>query len=75
MLENDKISSANVQVYRVVDKVIKAKGNNDFLGIGGSFHTDVRKDFNVTDAGGLARKDKNHIVAPPIPLVGLVINN
>ena len=46
MLENDKISSANVQVYRVVDKVIKAKGNNDFLGIGGSFHTDVRKDFN-----------------------------
>ena len=29
---------------------------------------------NVTDAGGLARKDKKHIAAPQITLVGLVQN-
>ena len=73
--ETDKISTAYVQAYRISDKVIKTKGYNDFLGNGGSIHTDVRKDFNVTDAGGLARKDKKHIAAPPIPLVGLVQNN
>ena len=74
-LENDKISSAYIQAYRIADKVIKAKGSNDFLGNGGSIHTDVRKDFYKTDAGGLARKDKKRIAAPPVPLVGLVQNN
>ena len=74
-LKNDKISSAYVQGYRIADKVIKAKGNNDFLGNGGSIHTDVRKFVYVTNVGGLARKDKKYIAAPPIPLVGLVQNN
>jgi hypothetical protein len=51
-----KIASAYVQAYRIAGKVIKAKGSNNFLGIGGTPHVSVRTDFKETDFG-LSRKD------------------
>ena len=63
-LPNSKIGSAYVQAFRIADKVIKAKGDNKFLGSGGQgIHCGVRDDFKET-AGGLARIDEKRFPAP-----------
>jgi hypothetical protein len=64
-LPNCMVASGYVQAYRIAEKVIKEKGDNRFLGAGGSIHTNVRTDFYETDSG-LARKDKEQISAPGI---------
>jgi hypothetical protein len=62
-LPNSKVASAYVQAYRIADKVIQAKGDNEFLGSGGNIHCGIRNDFKFT-ANGLERKDKKTISAP-----------
>jgi hypothetical protein len=56
-LPNCKVASGYIQAYRISEKVMKEKGDNKFLGAGGSIHTNVRTDFYETE-NGLARKDK-----------------
>jgi hypothetical protein len=64
-LINHQILSAYIQAHRIANKVIKAAGDNSFLGAGGEgIHTGITKDFSATADGGLARNDKNHISAP-----------
>jgi hypothetical protein len=62
-LQNSKVASACVQVYRIADKVIQAKGDNKFLGSGGSIHCGIGNDFKFT-ANGVERIDKKTICAP-----------
>ena len=64
-LPNWKIASAYIQAYRIAGKVIKAKGNNNFIGSGGDgIHCHVNSDFKPTCDGGLARKD-GKVIEPP----------
>jgi hypothetical protein len=47
--------------------VIKAGGDNSFLGAGGEgIHTGISQEFSATLIGGMARDDGNHISAPGI---------
>lgn len=62
-LPNSKIASAYVLSYRIAAEVIKAKGDNAFLGDRGVPHVGVRADFNET-ALGLERKDGKHVPPP-----------
>jgi hypothetical protein len=55
-LPNSKVASAYVQAYRIADKVIQAKGDNKFLGSGGSIHCGIGNDFKFTE-NGIERKD------------------
>ena len=64
-LENWKIASAYIQAHRIAAKVIKAKGDNAFVGGGGSIHVGVRDDFVASD-DGMVRKDGKVIPAPAI---------
>jgi hypothetical protein len=64
-LPSCKVASGYIQAYRIEEKVIKEKGDNKFLGVGGSIHTKVREDFYETD-NGLAGKGKEKIRAPGI---------
>ena len=57
-----KVASGYIQAYRIAADVIKAKGDNKFLGVGGSVggttHDGVRADFkDNTNRIGLTRKD------------------
>ncbi len=63
-LANSKVASAYIQAHRIAGKVIKAKGDNKFLGSDGSIHTGVRNDFRDTVDGALVRKDQKYIDAP-----------
>ncbi len=56
-LPNSKIASGYIQAHRIAAQVIKSGGNNKFLGVGGSIHAGVRKDFYPTKTG-LLRRDK-----------------
>jgi hypothetical protein len=49
-----KDASGFIQAYRIAEKVIKEKGDNKFLGVGG-INTNVRTDFYEID-NGLDRK-------------------
>ena len=56
------MASGYIQSYRIAADVIKAKGDNKFLGVGGSVggttHDGVRADFkDNTNRIGLTRKD------------------
>ena len=62
-LENWKIASAYIQAHRIAKKVIAAKGDNTFLGGGGSIHVGVGDDFVASD-DGLTRKDGKTIPPP-----------
>jgi hypothetical protein len=62
-LESAKIASAYIQAHRIAKRVIEANGGNDFLGVGGSPHVGVRKDFYPAKKG-LARRDGQRIPAP-----------
>ena len=65
-LPNCKIASAYIQAYRIAEKVIRAKGSNDFLGTSMNsegIHTGVSTDFYQT-SNGMARKDGKKISAP-----------
>jgi hypothetical protein len=64
-LPNCKVAPGYIQAYRIAEKVIKEKGDNKFLGVGGSIHTNARTDFYETD-NGLARKGKEKISAQGI---------
>jgi hypothetical protein len=61
-LPNCNVASAYVQAYRIADKVIQAKGDNKFLGSGGSIHCGIRNDLKKT-ANGIERIDKKTISA------------
>ena len=50
-LPNKKIAAAFIQYWRTLAKVIKSKGNNDFVGSGGSMYCDVSKDVMATKDG------------------------
>jgi hypothetical protein len=50
-LPNSKVA------YRIADKVIQAKGDNKFLGSGGSIHCGIGNDFKFTE-NGIERKDQ-----------------
>ena len=50
-LPNEKIASAFVQYWRILGKVIKAKGGNEFVGSGGNMHCGVSNDFKATKNG------------------------
>jgi hypothetical protein len=66
-LPNHQVASVYIQAHRIANKVIKAAGDNSFLGAGGEgIHTGISKDFSATEDGGMARKDKKHISAPGI---------
>ena len=65
-LQSSKIALAYVQVYRIAGKVVEAEGGNEFLGIGGTPHVGIMKDFYPTNKG-LARKDGINMPAPPPP--------
>ena len=56
-------SSAYIQAHRIAKRVIDAGGGNEFLGVGGSPHVGIRKDFYPTKKG-LARRDGQQIPAP-----------
>lgn len=62
-LESAKIASAYIQAHRIAKRVIEANGGNDFLGVGGSPHVGIRRDFYPTKKG-LARRDGQQILAP-----------
>ena len=62
-LESAKIASAYVQAHRIAKRVIDAGGSNEFLGVGGSPHVGIRRDFYPTKKG-LARRDGQRIPAP-----------
>jgi hypothetical protein len=62
-LPNSKIASGFIQAHRIAAQVIKAGGDNKFLGVGGTPHVGVRKDFHQTD-DGLVRKDSKTFAAP-----------
>ena len=62
-LPNFKIASGYIQAHRIAAEVVKSRGDNKFLGVGGNIHSGVRKDFTET-ATGLVRKDKKIIKAP-----------
>ena len=53
-----KVASGYIQAYRITAEMIKAKGDKNFLGVGGTPHVGVRSDFkeNATRSG-LTRKD------------------
>ena len=53
-----------MQVYRIAGNAVEAEGGNEFLGIGGTFHVGIMKDFYPTKTG-LDRKDGIHMPAPP----------
>jgi ABC-type branched-subunit amino acid transport system substrate-binding protein len=55
-LPNSKVASAYVQAYRIADKVFQAKGDNKFLGSGGSIHCGIGNDFKFIE-NGIERKD------------------
>ena len=63
-LPSCRIGSSYVQAFRIAQKVIKAKGNNDFLGAGSDegIHCGIRKDFLETK-DGLRRIDRKHVNA------------
>ena len=64
-LENWKIASAHVQAHQIAGEVIKAKGNDDFIGSGGGgIHCNVSSDYKPNHFGGLERKDGKHIDPP-----------
>jgi hypothetical protein len=62
-LPNAKIASGFIQAHRIAAQVIKAGGSNKFLGVGGTPHVGVRKDFHQTN-DGLVRKDSKIFAAP-----------
>jgi hypothetical protein len=64
-LPNHQVASAYIQAHRIGNKVIKAGGDNNFLGAGGEgIHTGITQDFSATPNGGMARNDKKQIRAP-----------
>jgi hypothetical protein len=62
-LPNAKIASGFIQAHQIASQVIKAEGNNKFLGVGGTPHIGVQKYFHQTD-DGLVRKDSKIFPAP-----------
>ena len=62
-LESTKIASAYIQAHRIAKRVIEANGGNDFLGVGGSPHVGIRRDFYPTKKG-LARRDGQKFPPP-----------
>jgi hypothetical protein len=62
-LPNSKVASSCIQAYRIADKLIQAKGDNKFLGSGGSIHCGIGNDFKFTE-NGIERIDKKTISAP-----------
>ena len=61
--ESAKIASAYIQAHRIAERVIAEDGNNTFLGVNGSPHVGIRKDFYPTDKG-LARRDGSQVPPP-----------
>jgi hypothetical protein len=57
------IAAAHVMAYRVMEKVIKAKGGNEFITNG--MHCGVRRDFVYTNEG-IRRKDQKKLKAPDV---------
>ena len=55
-----------MQAYHIAGKVVEAEGGNEFLGIGGTPHVGIKKDFYPTNKG-LAGKDGIHMHVPPPP--------
>ena len=52
------MASGYIQSYRIAADVIKAKGDNKFLGVGGTPHVGVWADFkDNTTRIGITRKD------------------
>jgi hypothetical protein len=49
-MERTTVSNSKV-AYRIADKVIQAKGDNKFLGSGGSIHCGIGNDFKFTEDG------------------------
>jgi hypothetical protein len=62
-LLNARIASGFIQAHRIAAQAIKAGGDNKILGIGGTPHVGVRKDFHHTD-DALVRKDSKIFPAP-----------
>jgi hypothetical protein len=62
-LPSSKIASGYIQSYRIAKKVVAVRGDNSFLGVSGSIHVGVRKDFDETETG-LRRKDGKVLSAP-----------
>jgi hypothetical protein len=58
-LPNAKIASGFIQAHRIAAQVIKAGGDNKFLGVG----VGVRKDFHQTN-DGIVWKDSKIFAAP-----------
>ena len=47
-LPNHQVASGYIQAHRIVDKVIKAAGDNNFLGAGGDgIHTGIKKEIRA----------------------------
>ena len=63
-LPSSKIASAYIQTFRISQKVVKAGGDNAFLGSSGSIHVGVRDGFHETSTG-LRRKDGKVFVSTP----------
>jgi hypothetical protein len=63
-LPNAKIAPGFVQAHWIAAEVIKAKGDNAFLGVDGTPHVGIWKDFHETDNGRLHRKD-DKVFGPP----------
>lgn len=56
---SSKVANAFVQCKRNAEKIIQAKGGNEFLaGVNGTIASNVRKDFNETDEGNKRRDGK-----------------
>jgi len=58
-----KIASGFIQAHRIAEIVIKERGSNDFLGVGGTPRVGIRRDFKVSH-DGLVRKDGKKIPPP-----------
>ena len=57
-LTSAKVASGYIQAYRIAADVIKAKGDNKFLGVGSTPHVGVWADFkDNTTRIGITRKD------------------
>jgi hypothetical protein len=63
VIPNARIASGFIQAHRIAAQVIKAGGDNKFIGVGVTPHAGVRKDFHQTD-NGLVRKDSKIFAAP-----------
>jgi hypothetical protein len=65
LVPNAKIASGFLQAHHIAAQVIKAGGDNKFLGVSGRLpDVGVRKDFHQQTDDGLVRKDSKIFPAP-----------